>query len=99
MDNGNQEIACCLNRLSLFNRGKHRFLGDYVGEPFSGVACKYLDRFIANCAERFDGRDFVETIKEIGTIVDGPISAEVISLEGDKMVAEAKELYEKFWKK
>ncbi len=42
-----------------------------------------------------EGRDFVETIKEIGTIVDGPISAEVISLEGDKMVEEAKELYEK----
>ena len=30
-----------------------------------------------------------------GTIVDGPISAEVISLESDKMVAEAKELCEK----
>ncbi len=42
-----------------------------------------------------EGRDFVETIKEIGTIVDGPISAEVISLEADKMVNEAKELYEK----
>jgi len=42
-----------------------------------------------------EGRDFVETIKEIGTIVDGPISAEVISLEADKMVLEAKELYEK----
>ena len=42
-----------------------------------------------------EGRDFVETIKEIGTIVDGPISAEIISLESNKMVAEAKELYEK----
>lgn len=42
-----------------------------------------------------EGRDFVETIKEIGTIVDGPISAEVISLEAEKMVLEAKELYEK----
>ncbi len=41
-----------------------------------------------------EGRDFVETVKEIGTIVDGPISAEVISLEADKMVEEAKELYE-----
>lgn len=40
-----------------------------------------------------EGRDFVETIKEIGTIVDGPISAEVISLEADKMVEEAKALY------
>lgn len=42
-----------------------------------------------------EGRDFVETVKEISTIVDGPISAEVISLEADKMVEEAKELYEK----
>ena len=40
-----------------------------------------------------EGRDFVETVREIGTIVDGPISAEVISLEVDKMVEEAKELY------
>ena len=27
-----------------------------------------------------EGRDFVEVVKEITTIVDGPISAEVISL-------------------
>ena len=39
-----------------------------------------------------EGRDFVEVVKEITTIVDGPISAEVISLEGDKMVEEAKPL-------
>lgn len=37
-----------------------------------------------------EGRDFVEVVKEITTIVDGPISAEVISLEADKMVEEAK---------
>lgn len=36
-----------------------------------------------------EGRDFKEVIKEITEIVDGPISAEVISLEGDKMVEEA----------
>lgn len=42
-----------------------------------------------------EGRDFVEVVKEITSIVDGPISAEVISLEGDKMVEEAKELYNK----
>ena len=36
-----------------------------------------------------EGRDFVEVVKEITTIVDGPISAEVISLEADKMVEEA----------
>lgn len=34
-------------------------------------------------------RDFKEVIKEIAEIVDGPISAEVISLEADKMVEEA----------
>lgn len=39
-----------------------------------------------------EGRDFVEVVKEITTIVDGPISAEVISLEHEGMVAEAEEL-------
>ena len=39
-----------------------------------------------------EGRDFVEVVKEITTIVDGPISAEVISLEHEKMVEEALEL-------
>lgn len=38
------------------------------------------------------GRDFKEVIQEITTIVDGPISAEVISLEADGMVKEAMEL-------
>lgn len=42
-----------------------------------------------------EGRDFVEVVKEITTIVDGPISAEVISLEADKMIAEATALCEK----
>lgn len=39
-----------------------------------------------------EGRDFVEVVKEITTIVDGPISAEVISLEHEGMVKEALEL-------
>ncbi len=39
-----------------------------------------------------EGRDFKEVVKEITSIVDGPISAEVISLEHDGMVAEALEL-------
>ncbi len=39
-----------------------------------------------------EGRDFKEVVKEITSIVDGPISAEVISLEADKMVEEALEL-------
>lgn len=39
-----------------------------------------------------EGRDLKEVVEEICSIVDGPISAEVISLESDKMVVEAKEL-------
>lgn len=39
-----------------------------------------------------EGRIFEEVVKEITSIVDGPISAEVISLESDKMVEEALEL-------
>ena len=39
-----------------------------------------------------EGRDFIEVVKEITTIVDGPISAEVISLEHEGMVKEAREL-------
>ncbi|MBQ9785482.1 MAG: fructose-6-phosphate aldolase [Clostridia bacterium] len=42
-----------------------------------------------------EGRDFIEVVKEITEIVDGPISAEVISLEADAMVAEAQALCEK----
>lgn len=41
-----------------------------------------------------EGRVFTEVVKEITTIVDGPISAEVISLDTDGMVKEAVELYE-----
>ncbi len=39
-----------------------------------------------------EGRDLKTVIAEICEIVDGPISAEVISLETDGMVAEAREL-------
>lgn len=39
-----------------------------------------------------EGRDFKEVVTEISGIVDGPISAEVISLDADKMVEEALEL-------
>lgn len=46
-----------------------------------------------------EGRDFIEVIKEISQIVDGPISAEVVSLKADEMVAEACELYEKIGSK
>lgn len=37
-------------------------------------------------------RDFKEVVTEITGIVDGPISAEVVSLKHDEMVEEAKEL-------
>jgi len=42
-----------------------------------------------------EGRDFFEVVKEITGIVDGPVSAEVISLESEGMVKEALELVEK----
>jgi transaldolase len=35
-----------------------------------------------------EGRDFIEVLKEIIAIVDGPISAEVISLEAEGMIEE-----------
>ncbi len=38
------------------------------------------------------GRKFEEVIKEITAIVDGPISAEVVSLDHDGMIKEAKKL-------
>ncbi|MCD6224745.1 MAG: fructose-6-phosphate aldolase [Deltaproteobacteria bacterium] len=41
-----------------------------------------------------EGRDFEEIIKDICEIVDGPISAEVISLEAEGMVKEARHLAE-----
>jgi len=39
-----------------------------------------------------EGRDFKEVVKEIASIVDGPISAEVISLKASEMVIEAEDL-------
>ncbi|NBI06186.1 fructose-6-phosphate aldolase [Senegalia massiliensis] len=38
------------------------------------------------------GRDFKEVLSEITDIVDGPISAEVLSLKADEMIAEGEEL-------
>ncbi|WIH47503.1 fructose-6-phosphate aldolase [Listeria monocytogenes] len=37
-----------------------------------------------------EGRDFNEVIEEITSIVDGPISGEVVSLEADEMIAEGR---------
>lgn len=39
-----------------------------------------------------EGRDIKDVVEEICSIVDGPISAEVISLDSHEMVEEAKEL-------
>ena len=39
-----------------------------------------------------EGRDFTEVVKEIVSIVDGPVSAEVISTDHEGMVKEAREL-------
>ncbi|EFR31832.1 fructose-6-phosphate aldolase [Eremococcus coleocola] len=39
-----------------------------------------------------EGRDFEEVIKEICDLVPGPVSAEVIGLEADQMVEEARKL-------
>ena len=38
------------------------------------------------------GRDILEVTKEICDIVDGPVSAEVVALEYDAMVAEGRKL-------
>jgi len=39
-----------------------------------------------------EGRDFKELIRDIADIVDGPVSAEVVSLDAEGMVREAKDL-------
>lgn len=39
-----------------------------------------------------EGRDFKEVVKEICEIVNGPISAEVVSMKAEEMVPEAQEL-------
>ncbi|MEG1310413.1 MAG: fructose-6-phosphate aldolase [Romboutsia sp.] len=39
-----------------------------------------------------EGRDFIQVVKEITEIVDGPVSAEVISLDHENMVKEADKL-------
>lgn len=39
-----------------------------------------------------EGRDFVQVVREITAIVDGPISAEAVSMEASGMIPEAREL-------
>ncbi|MEM6728384.1 MAG: fructose-6-phosphate aldolase [Pseudomonadota bacterium] len=40
------------------------------------------------------GRDILEVTKEICALVDGPVSAEVVATESDKMIAEGRKLAE-----
>ena len=40
------------------------------------------------------GRDFIETIREICAIVEGPVSAEVSALDAETMIAEGRKLAE-----
>ena len=40
------------------------------------------------------GRDFMEVTKEICGIVSGPVSAEVVALKADDMIAEGRKLAE-----
>ena len=54
-----------------------------------GVICGVTTNPSLNARE---GRVFKDVVTEITTIVDGPISAEVVSLEHEKMVEEALEL-------
>lgn len=39
-----------------------------------------------------EGRDFAQVVKEITSIVDGPVSAEAVSVDAPGMIAEAREL-------
>jgi len=39
-----------------------------------------------------EGRDFIETIREIASIVDGPISAEAVSMDSEGILKEARPL-------
>ncbi len=39
-----------------------------------------------------EGRDFIEVVREITSIIDGPVSAEAVSTEAGPMIDEAREL-------
>lgn len=39
-----------------------------------------------------EGKDFYDTVREICSIVKGPVSAEVVSLTADEMIAEGREI-------
>ena len=64
-----------------------------IDEIKKGLALGMVDGVTTNPSlVAKEPRPFVEILKEICSLVEGPVSAEVISLEADKMVAEAQEL-------
>lgn len=64
-----------------------------VEEIKKGVALGMVDGVTTNPSlVAKEPRPFVEILKEICALVEGPVSAEVISLEAEGMVAEAREL-------
>ena len=64
-----------------------------IDEIKKGLALGMVDGVTTNPSlVAKEPRPFVEILKEICSLVEGPVSAEVISLEADGMVAEAREL-------
>lgn len=64
-----------------------------VEEIKKGVALGMVDGVTTNPSlVAKEPRPFVEILKEICALVEGPVSAEVISLDAEGMVAEAREL-------
>jgi len=64
-----------------------------IAEIKQGVAIGVIEGVTTNPSLiAKSGRKFEEVVKEITQLVDGPISAEVISLEAEQMIAEAEPL-------
>jgi len=64
-----------------------------IDEIKKGLALGMVDGVTTNPSlVAKEPRPFVEILKDICKLVEGPVSAEVISLEADGMVAEAREL-------
>ncbi|MCB2216885.1 fructose-6-phosphate aldolase [Desulfofustis glycolicus] len=64
-----------------------------LDEIKKGVAMGMVDGVTTNPSlVAKEGRPFHEILKEICAVVDGPVSAEVVSLEADGMLREAREL-------
>ena len=64
-----------------------------INEIKDGVSLGLVDGVTTNpTLVAKTGRDFKDVLKDICKEVNGPISAEVVSLEADKIVAEGREL-------